>query len=107
MSQKYSMTEKEMSEEIYLIKSFPAWPHYPVCPMINRIKRAPDGLPEVGFLLATDVMVKKAVVYHENFTNLGKLKDMGIITDRDFDKKIKKTEYNSFEEMVNNGWKAD
>lgn len=101
------MTEKERAEEIYLIKSFPNWPHYPVCPMVNRVKRAPDGLPEVGFLLAPDVMAKKAVVYHENFTNLGKLKDMGIITYKDFDEKIKKTKYNSFDEMVSDGWKSD
>ncbi len=53
------LTEKEMEEELYLIKSFPTWRHYPVCPMVNRVKKAPDGIPEVGFLLGADVMQKR------------------------------------------------
>ena len=99
--------QKEREEELYLIKSFPTWPRYPVCPMVNRVKKAPDGLPEVGFLLGADVMVKKAVIYHENFANLGKLKEMGIVSIRDFGEKIKKTEYKDFNEMIDDGWKAD
>lgn len=101
------MTEKERAEEIYLIKSFPTWPHYPVCPMVNRVKRASDGIPEVGFLLGADVMAKKAIIYHENFTNLHRLKEMGIESVRDFDEKIKKTEYKDFDEMINVGWRVD
>lgn len=101
------MTQKEREEELYLIESFPTWPHYPVCPMVNRIKRSPDGLPEVGFLLGADVMRKKAIIYHENFTNLGRLKEMGIESIRDFNEKLKKSEYKDFNAMIDDGWRAD
>lgn len=101
------LTEKEMEEELYLIKSFPTWHHYPVCPMVNKIKRAPDNIPEVGFLLGADVMAKKVVIYHENFVNLGRLKEMGIVSIKDFEEKIKKTEYKDFNEMIDDGWRAD
>lgn len=93
--------------ELYLIRSFPTWHHYPVYPMVNRVKKAPDGIPEVGFLLGADVMVKKAVIYHENFANLGRLKEMGIVSVRDFEEKMKKTEYKDFDEMIDDGWRAD
>ena len=101
------MTEKEREEELYLITSFPTWPRYPVCPMVNRVKKAPDGIPEVGFLLCADVMAKKAVIYHENFVNLGRLKEIGIVSAKDFNEKIKKTEYKDFNEMIDDGWEAD
>ncbi len=101
------MTQKEMEEELYLIRSFPTWPHYPVCPMVNRVKKVPDGIPDVGFLLGADVMVKKAVIYHENFANLERLKEMGIVSVRDFEEKMKKTEYKDFNEMIDDGWRAD
>lgn len=101
------LTEKEMEEELYLIRSFPTWPHYPVCPMINKVNKAPDGLPEVGFLLGEDVMAKKTVIYHENFVNLGRLKEMGIVSVKDFEEKIKKTEYKDFNEMIDDGWRVD
>lgn len=54
------------------------------------------------FLLAADVLIKKAVVYHENFISLGKLREMGIDIS-----KIKKTEYKDFDEMIDNGWRVD
>lgn len=101
------MTQKEREEELYMIRSFPTWPHYPVCPMVNRAKKAPDGLPEVGFLLGTDVMAEKAIIYHENFVNLGRLKEMGIVSIKDFEERIKKTGYKDFNEMINDGWRAD
>lgn len=101
------ITQEEREEELYLIKSFPTWPHYPVCPMVNRIKKAPDGLPEVGFLLGADVMAKKAVIYHENFINLGRLKEMGIESIKDFNERLKKTEYKDFDEMIDDGWRTD
>lgn len=75
--------------------------------MVNKIKRAPDNIPEVGFLLGTDVMIKKAIIYHENFVNLGMLKEMGIVSVKDFEEKIKKTEYKDFNEMLDDGWRAD
>lgn len=101
------MTEDERKEELYLIKSFPTWPHFPICPMVNRLKRAPDGIPDVGFLLGAGVMAKKAVIYHENFVNLGRLKEMGVVTVKDFEEKIKRTEYKDFDEMLDNGWRCD
>lgn len=101
------LTEKERKEELYLIKSFPTWPHYPVCPMVNRVKKAPDGISEVGFLLGEDVMTKKAVIYHENFVNFGRLKEMGIVNKKDFEERIKKTEYKDFNEMIDDGWRVD
>ena len=101
------MDLKEREEEISLITGVPGWSHYPVCPMINRVQRAPDGMPEVGFILATDIMAKKAIVYHENFTNLSRLKGMGIETIADFYRRIKKTEYKDFDEMIDNGWVVD
>ena len=104
---KKELTQKEREEELYLIKSFPTWPHYPVCPMVNKIKRAPDNIPEVGFLLGVDVMAKKAVIYHENFVNLGRLKEMGIVSIKDFEERIKKTEYKDFNEMIDDGWRVD
>lgn len=107
MNKVKDMTHEEREEELYLIKSFPTWPHYPVCPMVNRIKKALDGLPEVGFLLGADVMAKKAVIYHENFTNLGRLKEMGIESIKDFNEKLKKTEYKDFDGMIDDGWRAD
>jgi len=75
--------------------------------MVNKVKRAQDGLPEVGFLLGPDVMIKKATIYHENFVNLGRLKEMGIVSAKDFDEKIKKTEYKDFNEMIDDGWRID
>ncbi len=107
MEQKVEEITQEKREELYLIKSFPTWPNYPVCPMVNKIKRAPDNIPEVGFLLGADVMVKKAVIYHENFTNFGRLKEMEIISVKDFEEKIKKTEYKDFDEMIDDGWRVD
>lgn len=95
------MNQKEREEEIHLITGTPGWPHYPVCPTVNRVQKAPDGLPEVGFILAADVMAKKAIIYHENFTNLYRLKEM------ELDQKIKKTEYKDFDEMIDNGWRVD
>lgn len=100
------LTEKERLEELYLIKSFPTWPH-PVCPMVNRIKRTQDGMPDVGFLLMSDVMANKAIIYHENFVNFGRLKEMGIVSARDFEEKVKKIEYKDFDEMIDDGWRAD
>jgi hypothetical protein len=101
------ITHEEREEELYLIKSFPTWPYYPVCPMVNRVKKALDGIPEVGFLLGPDVMTKKAVIYHENFVNLERLKEMGIVSVKDFEEKIKKTEYKDFNEMIDDGWRVD
>ncbi len=96
------MEQNDKEEEKYLIMSFPSWVHYPICPMVNREKKTEDGMPEVGFLLAADVMIKKAVVYHENFINLKELKAMGMGLSS-----IKKTEYKNFDEMIDNGWKVD
>lgn len=101
------MTREEREEELYLIQSFPTWPNYPVCPMVNRIKRAPDGMPEVGFLLGPDVMIKKAVIYHENFLNLERFKEMGIVSVKDLEERIKKTDFKDFNEMIDNGWRVD
>ena len=101
------MDLKEREEELYLIKSFPTWPSYPVCPMVNKVKLAEDGIPEVGFILGSDVMAKRAVVYHESFLNLGRLKEMGIVSIKDFEEKIKKSVYKDFDEMIDDGWRVD
>ena len=75
--------------------------------MVNKVKRAQDGMPEVGFLLGADVMAKRAVVYHESFLNLGRLKEMGVVSAKDFEEKIKRTKYKDFDEMIDDGWRAD
>ena len=75
--------------------------------MEQKIKEMTEKESEVGFLLCADVMAKKAVIYHENFVNLGRLKEIGIVSAKDFNEKIKKTEYKDFNEMIDDGWKAD
>lgn len=90
--------EKERQENLKMIKDPGTWGCWPILPM-KKIRGEHD-LHSVGFLLATG----KPKLYLTNFLNLN---DLGVRTVKEVDEKVPAKEYDSFENILDDGWVID
>lgn len=74
-----------IAEEISMMQDEDKWPHWPILPLVNRTG---NSRPECGFL----------------FVSSGPTVFIGNMWDPKFDNPKK---YNSYQEIVDDGWRID
>lgn len=89
--------EKERQENLKMMKNPDTWGCWPILPM-KKVEG--HGPCLVGFLLATG----KPKLYLRNFMDLT---GMGIRTIKEVDDRIDAKEYESFEDILIEGWVVD
>jgi len=70
------------------------WPRWPICRLVNRMQ----SVPRIGVLIERGVMGPEPIVYLVNMNDLMGEVDLN---------KLDKMEFDSFEDLLEDGWEVD